>query len=90
MYEAASVISIRKRLKTELPRKVLVTRREPVPEIGLMTPQSMNRPLRYQTVRVRKGTDLFSEWKYKINLSPFLVDKHIESIVDLSLWEEEL
>lgn len=51
MYEAASVNSIKKRLNTELPRKVVITRREPVHAFGFMTPQTMNRPLRYKTVR---------------------------------------
>lgn len=50
MYEAASVNSIKERLNSELPRKVVVTRREPVHGIGFMTPHTMNRPLRYKTV----------------------------------------
>ena len=51
MYEATSIRSIKERLSSELPRTVTVTRREPVHEIGFMTPQMINRPLRYQTVR---------------------------------------
>jgi hypothetical protein len=51
MYEAASLASIRNRMSKELPREVVVTRREPVPEFGYMTPQAINSPTRYQTVR---------------------------------------
>lgn len=51
MYDAASLLSIKRKVASELPRKVVVTRQEPIHEICFMTSQMMNRPLRYQTVR---------------------------------------
>ncbi len=51
MNEAASIRSIKERLSSELPREVVITRRELVHEIGFMTPQMINLPLKYQTVR---------------------------------------
>ena len=51
MYTSASLQEIRKHLDTQLPRTVEVRRQEPVIEFGYMTPQMMNKPLRYQMVR---------------------------------------
>lgn len=51
MYEAASLNTIRNRIKGQLPREIVVFRKEPVNEISFMTPQQMNKPVRYQTVR---------------------------------------
>lgn len=51
MYQAASLNSIKEQIESELPRKVIVLRKEPIHEVGYMTPQMMNRPVRCQTFR---------------------------------------
>jgi hypothetical protein len=57
MVEAPSLQSIKDRLSRELPRQIILNKREPVHTIGLMTTFDMNSPVRYQTVRVEETRD---------------------------------
>jgi len=54
MVEAPSLQSVKEHLSHELPRHVIIEKREPVMEFGLMTAFEPNRPIRYQTVRVKE------------------------------------
>jgi hypothetical protein len=51
VYEAASLSGINSKLLSELPRSVIVTRKEPVHDVALASAQFANRPIRHQIVR---------------------------------------
>lgn len=55
MLEAHSLKGIKKRIFQELPRQVIITKREPEVVFGIMNAFDMNRPIRYQTVRIEEN-----------------------------------
>lgn len=55
MVEAPSLHSVKERLSNELPRQIVIETREPIMEIGLITAFEPDRPIRYQTVRVKEA-----------------------------------
>lgn len=57
MIEAPSLRHITDRLSQQLPRRVIIEKREPIPELGFMTTFQANRPIRYQTVRTQEMRD---------------------------------
>lgn len=57
MVEAPSLQSIKDCLSRELPRQIILNKREPVHTIGLITSFDINTPVRYQTVRVQETRD---------------------------------
>ncbi len=54
MIESHTVNSIMKRLDKELPRKVNIFKKEPIPTMHLMTTLDMSRPTQYQTVEIEE------------------------------------
>ncbi|WP_434150143.1 hypothetical protein ACR2R6_01260 [Methylocaldum gracile subsp. desertum] len=54
MIDAQSIQNITKRISSTLPRTVTITKREPIVEIGFMTTFNVNRPARYQTVKIQE------------------------------------
>lgn len=55
MYEAFSLDKILSKVDSVLPRKVILTKKEPEQVMHLMTSLNMNSPTRYKTVRVEES-----------------------------------
>jgi hypothetical protein len=71
MNKAASLADIKQRLQKALPRTVITSHKEPVPEMSFMTSQTMNRPVRLSSRSLRRKTRFQINWYFIVPSSSY-------------------